>query len=189
MMHPSIFFSITYSNFVRRAHTHLSKELRDRTKAEREYNQGQWKSVLQQPLLAAFLSDAASERKTLWRDVPMQTVSACLELSGSQFFLLHRSYEIQSNSLEEGLGCVTKRCQAGRKERFVKVLYVEAIIAGGRSSAGVAVKPFVLEEHHHIDREFASIGELIQRGEGLRSFCSESALIESKALIYGVQSS
>jgi hypothetical protein len=129
----------------------------------------------------------------------MQTSSAFLELSGSQLFLVNRSeslfYEIQEYALEEGLGCVTKRYQAGLQGLFVKGLHVETIIPGVKAMLESPSKHFVLEERHYIDRVIDSIGDLIQTDEGLRSTASsESALIqvvepESKVLIYEVHSS
>jgi hypothetical protein len=186
------------------AHAHSPEDLRDRTKAEREYDQGQCEAVRQQPLLVAFLPerkrrDFTSECGALWRDVPMQTSSAFLELSGPQFFLVNRSeslfYEIQEYAFEEGLGCVTKQAQAGRQGLFVKGLHVESIVSGVKAIMQPPSRHFVLEERHYIDRVIDSIGELIQTGDGLRSITSsESALIqvvkpESKVRIYGVHSS
>jgi hypothetical protein len=129
----------------------------------------------------------------------MQTGSAFLELSGSQFFLVNRSeslfYEIQEYALEEGLGCVSKQRQAGRQGLFVKGLHVETIVSGVKAMLESPSKHFVLEERHYIDRVIDSIGELIQTDEGRRSITSsESALIqvvepESKVRVYGVHSS
>ena len=152
------------------AHAHSSEDLRDRTKTEREYEQDQWESVREQPLLAAFLPerkrrDFTSEFGTLWRDVPMQTSSAFLELSGSQLFLVNRLeslfYEIQEFALEEGLQCVIKRRQAGRQGLFLKGLHVETIVSGVKAMLESPSNHFVLEERHYIDRVIDSIGELI----------------------------
>jgi hypothetical protein len=186
------------------AHAHSPEDLRDRALAEKDHDQFPPSEVVRQrPRLAAFMPeikqrDFKSECGALWSEIQLQTSSAFVELNESQCVLIDRCeslfYEIQEFAFEEGLGCVTKRCNVGRQGLFVKGLHVESIISGVEEMLQPPSKYCALEECHYSGRVVDSIGELIRTGEGRRSITSsENALIqvveqESKVLVYGVHS-
>jgi len=185
------------------AHAHSPEELRDRQKATFEYAEFRASFNQQKHVLSAFVPepkkrDYYSECGILWNEMQLKPQSRFIILTNWQMFLIDRSpslmQEIQEMALEEGLGCLSKRCSGGRKGLLVTGLHVDAIAEKVKAAFSLPSQHFVKEEYCYSTRVIGSLKNLMQTDDGRRLVSSSAnALLElieadTKVVLYGVNS-